>query len=386
MTIEAQLADGSILEFPDNTPDQVIQNAVRQRIGIVDPQPAFAPGAPAEQQGQQAPVDLEQQLAFAREAQFEAAGVPPEQRGPSIAAQERLQGFPEKREETRAARELPEFGSAGLLAGEDKLKIMALGPALLFTTDPNEIGNILKENFPNIGITQDPGGNILATNNRTGSQVIINRPGISKLDVLQGLGLAAAFTPAARGATLTKGGLTGLAGKTAATQAGIETVQALSGGEFDPSQVALAGALAPIAEFGGQRIIGPVISGGAQAVGRGVSELAAQVVKAGERVNISVLTSDIAKPRGSFTALLRQFSERVPILGTGGVRAKQQLARELAAKKAGQNLGSFTDSEIVQSLKTQSQKVRAAAGKRLETVKNQLGDDPIGIAKNTQIN
>jgi len=37
MTIEAELPDGTILEFPDGTADQVIQNAVKNQLGITQP-------------------------------------------------------------------------------------------------------------------------------------------------------------------------------------------------------------------------------------------------------------------------------------------------------------------------------------------------------------
>ena len=44
MTIEAELPDGTILEFPDGTDQTIIQNAVRSQLGIVQPtQPAAQP-------------------------------------------------------------------------------------------------------------------------------------------------------------------------------------------------------------------------------------------------------------------------------------------------------------------------------------------------------
>jgi len=136
---------------------------------------------------------------------------------------------------TPATRELPELGGGGLLAGEDEAKIAAITPALLTTTDPFELGQVLSDNFDNIGLTQDEKGNFFASNNQTGAQVVLNKPGISKLDIMQGLGLAAAFTPAGRVA----GGALKVGATAGATSAGIEALQALSGGEFDASQVAI---------------------------------------------------------------------------------------------------------------------------------------------------
>jgi len=136
--------------------------------------------------------------------------------------------------QTRATQELPELGQGGLLSGEDETIGKAITPALLSATDPNELGQILSSNFENIGITSDEKGNLIANNNKTGVRVVLNQPGVSQLDILQGLGIAAAFTPAGRIAGAVK---TGVAA--GATSAGIEALQALSGGEFDFSQVAI---------------------------------------------------------------------------------------------------------------------------------------------------
>jgi len=136
---------------------------------------------------------------------------------------------------------LPELQSSGLLSDQSGARTLAVAPALLTATDPNEIAQIVTSNFPDISQTfeRDEAGNTypVLVNRNTGAATLINRPGISGLDVVQGLGLAAAFTPAARAATVPSAALAG-----AGTQAGIEGVQALSGGEVNPEDVALAGA------------------------------------------------------------------------------------------------------------------------------------------------
>lgn len=136
--------------------------------------------------------------------------------------------------ETQATRELPEIGQGGLLFGEDKAKAAAITPALLTATNPEEMGQILSSNFSNIGVTSDKKGNLFARNNTTGASVVLNKPGVSQIDIMQGLGIAAAFTPAGRVAGVLK-----TAGAAGATSSGIEALQALSGGEFDASQVAI---------------------------------------------------------------------------------------------------------------------------------------------------
>jgi len=144
----------------------------------------------------------------------------------------------EKQQQQRI-QDLPEFGSGGLLSGEDKATVAALTPALLTATDPNEIASILKSNVPNVGITYTPEGAVIARNNKTGATVELNKPGLSKLDFLQGIGIMAAFTPGGRAATTA-----GLVAKTGVTSAINEAVQALSGGEFNAEQIAIDGATA----------------------------------------------------------------------------------------------------------------------------------------------
>lgn len=139
-----------------------------------------------------------------------------------------------QKEQQQRLEAIPELGQAGLLSGQDKLKAAAITPALLTTTNPRELGQILTSNFPDIGIQETKEGVIIATNNQTGARAVLNKPGLSQLDIIQGLGIAAAFTPAGRVAT------TGaLVARTAVTSGLNEAVQALSGGEFNAEQVAI---------------------------------------------------------------------------------------------------------------------------------------------------
>ena len=135
---------------------------------------------------------------------------------------------------TDKTRELPEIGSGGLLFGEDKTRGAMITPALLSATDPEEMAQILTSNFDNIGIVRDQKGNVFAANNKTGVKVVLNKPGLSKIDFLQGLGLVALFTPAGRSTGALK-----VAGTAGATSVGIESLQAVSGGDFSFKQIAI---------------------------------------------------------------------------------------------------------------------------------------------------
>lgn len=148
---------------------------------------------------------------------------------------------------------LPELQESGLLSGESLGLTAAITPALLTATDPNEIADIITSNFPNVGVTynKDAQGGVypVLRNNETGAVAQINRPGISGIDVMQGLGIASAFTPAGRAGVALSGvgKAAAIAGASGATSAAIEGVQELSGGEFDIENVIIdtiaAGAL-----------------------------------------------------------------------------------------------------------------------------------------------
>jgi len=48
---------------------------------------------------------------------------------------------------------LPELHESGLLAGENLAKSAAISPALLSSTNPQEIADIITSSFPNVGVT-----------------------------------------------------------------------------------------------------------------------------------------------------------------------------------------------------------------------------------------
>jgi len=164
---------------------------------------------------------------------------------------------PEPPEETAAERDLPELGSSGLLAGEDMAPGAVLAPILLSTTNPGEISQIIRQHYPHIKQQQDEAGNEILYNPKNQVQTIVNAPGISKMDVLQGLGLMAAFTPAG-GAAMGAGTTTGkvAAGSLAAgaTETGLQALQKGAGGEFDVSEIGLSAALGGASELGAAKL------------------------------------------------------------------------------------------------------------------------------------
>lgn len=157
---------------------------------------------------------------------------------------------------------LPELQNSGILS-TNKEAAAKLAPVLLTTTNPNEIAKIISETAPEVAVTYDKDGqgNVfpILTNRETGARSVINKPGISGIDVLQGLGLAAAFFPASRGAAGVGSAVKASANvgaRSAATQTAIEGAQAVAGGDFNPGDIAIAG------------VGGALFEGVAQGIGR----------------------------------------------------------------------------------------------------------------------
>ena len=172
-----------------------------------------------------------------------------------------------ERRATATTEALSELSWSGLMSGLDPAKVAQITPILAVTDDPNELAGILKQAFPDeIGITYDRNvetGDIipLATNRLTGQAAVMNKPGLSKQDLLAGTAQGALFAAGggAPGAIARTGKAPQLirqaaekvgqavsrrpvaaavAGSGAGT-AGIEAVQEAAGGQFDFENVLL---------------------------------------------------------------------------------------------------------------------------------------------------
>ena len=139
----------------------------------------------------------------------------------------------------QAVRTAPEISMTGvesiMTPGTEGQARGALASAVGLTTfDPWEFGQILMQQDPNIGVVQTPEGEFLAINRQTNKMVSLNRPGLTPIDVMQALGAVSSLTPSSRAVTI--GGRTLGA---AATQAGMQTAQQMTGGQFDPFDVGM---------------------------------------------------------------------------------------------------------------------------------------------------
>ena len=163
--------------------------------------------------------------------------------------------------EGREAKEtlgLPEFRGR-VFRGVDPAVVARIMPVLQMTTDPDEFAKIVSENAPQIGVitAKAPDGSLypVLRNDETGEAEVVNKPGLTGMDVAQAVSLGAAYAPTGPKAGLVgKEALKSTAKRSAATGAAIETAQMTQGGEFDPIVPVLDAMFGPAGEVIGAMI------------------------------------------------------------------------------------------------------------------------------------
>lgn len=276
---------------------------------------------------------------------------------------------------TSAIEEVPEIGMAPEL-NEFSLSSLKASAGLLFTGDTDKATQIIKNQIPGAEFRQDEKGNMIV--DLPSGAYALNKPGLSGQDIARGIFQFAAFTPAGRAATLPTGaagrvGAVGLA--SGATEAGLQAGAVGVGSEdITGEDIALSAALGT----GGQ-LLGELVSAGTRAGRGGIGAREQQIIEAGERAGVPVMTTDVVPPKGIVGGLARQLGERIPIFGTGGKRAIQVEAREKAVKEFTDQFPENTAQEVFESLKKQTAKVKRSAGNRLGSIQDELtplGDVP----------
>lgn len=317
-------------------------------------------------------------------AQTQPETVPPEEPGVLGQIGELVTG---EQRTTPTTERLPELGQGGLLSGEDPAQAAKLAPVLLTTADPRELSKILTSNFPNVGVSEDPQGNLFAVNNKTGAAVVLNKPGISKLDIAQGLGFASAFTPAGAAAAIPaiagRGALTALGragavgAASAATETGLQAAQQAVGGEaISTEEIALAGLLG-----GAGQVLGEGVSAIARAARGRVAPEVKELVKSAEETGVSLRTANLLPPETAAGNFLQRFREQLPFL-EGKPLAAQQDQRVLAVGEFLENIGAKDrghEQVILESLRGSKKALGNKAAQQFrqaDEILNAFGDVP----------
>ena len=377
MTVQAQLADGRILEFPDGTDPAVIQNTVKSMLSqqsapqsqqdkLLLAQDLLARQAKGEQGLQEQITQLRGEVGQpdTGELAVKPAGILE-----TLTGSERIKLRPE-------LGELPEFGAT---EEGDTFKIAA---GLLATSNPQEQQDIIKSAIPEAQFeTFNDGTTVIEVPDGQGGtrRSVLNRPGGSFQDAQTLIAQALAFVPAARLATLGKGlaakiGI-GAAGSAATEQARQELVIA-EGSEQgrDPTSTAIAGA------FGaGAEAVAPFAGRIRDFLRASPDPEAAAILKAGERANVPLLTSDVLPPETFFGKGVQSLGEKIGFLGTGPLRAKQQKAREQVVQSLAEDfdITSVNDDffpKIIDSLSSKQAKGLEQAAIKRSNVINKLSD------------
>jgi hypothetical protein len=268
------------------------------------------------------------------------------------------------------ANTLQEIGAAPEL-NELSIPSFLASAGALFSFDDAEVGGILQTQFPGTKITPDDKGDLVATF-PSGENFAINKSGFSGQDLIKIIGSVAAFTPAGRmaaiPATLGKKVAVGSLAS-AGTQAGIEAGQSAIGGDFDKSEVALAGALGGAAE-----LVMPAIQGIRQA--RKTGELGAsareleQVAPSIAKADEAVAATGVPLFQAQKTLVPSQLEKQsfIASLPAGTLKASKELKAQ--NKAAGQAVDDFLGLVAPpESVVTGAEKFRSAAQRAIGRAK-----------------
>ena len=267
--------------------------------------------------------------------------------------------FTGESKQTERIKGLKEIGSAPEL-NEMSMRAFKASAGLLSTGDTESLKGILAAQYGDkVSFEDDEKGNTIVK--FPSGEYTLNEPGLSGQDLIRSASDMLAFTPAGRAATIPLA-----VGKSAATQAAIEGVEAGLGGDFTPENIALAGGLG-----GAGKAAESAIGAGVRAF-KGVPD--SGIVKAGEDTGVPIFTSDIRQPQTFAGKMAQQTGEKIPFAGTGGAREAQQAAREKAVSEVAEKYGEFSYSAISDSLKTNKDKIKKAAGNVISNVGKKLDD------------
>jgi hypothetical protein len=284
-------------------------------------------------------------------------------------------------EKIKSMGEIIEAPEIGLLKRRDsdlpydfELSLPGLKSAfgMISSSDPKEQMKIIKENYPEATFTPDEKGNVVV--GLKSGEYTLNTPGLSQSDLNRFVFDLAAFTPAGRALSIP-----GAIAKSALTQTAIEGGQSLSGGDFDAREVATAGALGG-AFKGTEELIGA----GYRATKGQLPTAERELIEAGEEAGVPLMTTDVIEPRTFAGKMARSTGEKIPLAGTGQVRAGQQELRERAVTEFAEKYQTPSYADIVTSIRQKSKGIKQSAGKILGDTSSKLdevGNIPVDKAR-----
>ena len=125
-------------------------------------------------------------------------------------------------------------------------------------------------------------------------------------------------------------------------------------------------------------------AGAAQTARRGANE----VIEAGQREGVRVMTTDVVPPRSPIGNLARNTGERIPYAGTGGNRVRQQAEREQVVRNIAQEYGVTGNNDYVAAVsadlaRTRGQQLTGLTNRKSRIIDNIPGQvqTPLAVAE-----
>lgn len=129
--------------------------------------------------------------------------------------------------------------------------------------------------------------------------------------------------------------------------------------------------------------LGVGVGGAVNAVGRGIgaayrgargaiSPEAQQAIRFAEQEGVPLHTSDVIQPNSRVGRMAQATAEGIPFVGTSGMRANQQEARNQLMQDFASRFGEYDPSIVIGSLKAKTAGIKKAAGNRLEQVQTAM--------------
>lgn len=274
---------------------------------------------------------------------------------------------------TGASRMTPEMESLKSLdsspeANQLNSQAFKLGFSQLFGSDSSQ-----EKVLQGMGATlrKDEKGNTIVS--LPSGDYALNKPGLSPQDVTSFIANALAYTPAARAPSIIGSML-----KSAATDTAIQVAnQAAGGDQYNPVQTAEAGVIGGIGK-GAENLL----SGTARAISGKASPENQAAVDFANQNNLPLMTSDVVPPQTFAGRSAQAAAEKIPVVGTGSLRRDQQNARSQLIQDYANSFGQSSPDDIVKSLQSSVDKVKSAAGNRINSIESAMA--PVGVIQPSQ--
>lgn len=153
---------------------------------------------------------------------------------------------------------------------------------------------------------------------------------------------------------------------------GSEIARQQGGGEAAQIAAALAGGLAPAAAAG-------KVQTAANVAKTAIPAEKQAIIAAGEKAGVPVMTSDVLPPETYVSRFAQSVGEKIPFVGTGGVRSAQSKARVDAIKDIARSYGVHVDTPLDQQIYKSLDSKRSADVARYAGLKNDVINSTEGM-------